>query len=56
MNDDALNTIENYVGRIGDFAVAALDRSENNPAMQTLLTEIQEKAAAIHDLIQEAGR
>ncbi len=56
MNDDALNRIDNYAGRIGDFAVAALDRAEDNPVLQSLLTEIREKAAAIHDLIQEAGR
>jgi hypothetical protein len=33
--------------------VAALDRAEDNPVMQTLLTEIREKAGAIHDLVEK---
>ncbi len=55
MHDDTRNTIENHLSRIEDFAVAALDRAEDNSVLQSLLTEIKEKATAIHDLIEREG-
>ena len=52
LNDDAVVLILNKLSRLDDFAVAALDRSENDPVMQSLLSEIREKVQTIHGLFE----
>lgn len=54
MNEERIDKCITQAGRIEDLAVAALDRAENNPVLQTLLAEIKEKArvlfAVLHDV------
>jgi hypothetical protein len=51
MAEQVIQQVVTQALRVEDLAVAALDRSEDHPVMQTLLTEIREKAATIHGLL-----
>jgi hypothetical protein len=54
MNEERIDKCITQAGRIEDLADAALSRAENNPVLQTLLSEIKEKAgvlcAVLHDV------
>jgi hypothetical protein len=53
MHEEMIERCITTAGRVEDLAEAALDRAEDNPVLQTLLTEIREKAGAIFTGLHE---